>query len=275
MMDHQDNVNQQLAIIRDILLHGDREEIKKIKGIIDSRVEMETRIQPIIDENISHIKKNFPEVFGKEVSLEVEKKILLSNDLILTAISPLMGKMIKRYITIQFQELKESIDRSVKNNFSAKRYYHLLLSRVFGIKSSEIILSELDAFKPDIKDIFVIQRNSGLLMGSYSTTEMGDSGIFGGMLTAIKSFGEDVFKNSGDDGHELEMIEYNSFKIFMQSHHNYYFAVVLKGTYNSSEKDKLSNQLIAFAEKEKKLNLKDFTGDDVKYISDQLGKFFA
>jgi len=112
-------------------------------------------------------------------------------------------------------------------------------------------------------------------MGCYSTTEMGDSGIFGGMLTAIKSFGEDVFKNADDGGQELRMIDYNSFKIFMQSHHNYYFAVVLKGTYNSSEKDKLSNQLIAFAEQEKKLNLKDFTGDDVQYISNQLRKFFA
>lgn len=281
-MNHKNDADKQLAIIREILLHGDREQIqelqekiRELQTIIDSREEIEQRVKPILDDRIAEIKNDFPIVFGQEVGQEVEKKLLLSNDLLLTAISPMMGKMIKRYIAQQFQELKESIDRSVKNNFSFKRYYHTFLARVFGVKSSELILSELDAFKPDIKDIFVIQKDSGLLMGSYSTTKMGDSGIFGGMLTAIKAFGEDVFRRAGDGGQELEMIEYNNYKIFLQSHHNYYFAVVLKGIISTTDRIELSGKLTEFAEAEKRLNLVNFDGENVQYISNQLSAFFT
>ncbi len=275
MTNHQDDVDRQLAILRDILLHGDREKIQKLQEIIDSKDELEKRIQPILDDRIESIKDNFPTVFGDEVNREVEKKLLLSNDLILTAISPLMGKMIRKYIGQQIGELKDKIDRQVKHTFSFKRYYHLIRARIFGIQDSEWFLSQLDDFQMEIKDIFVIQRNSGLLLGSYSTSEMGDSGIFGGMLTAIKAFGEDVFKKSDEGRQELEMIDYNSHKIYMQSHHNYYFAAVLKGTITASEKNKLSDKLIKFAENEKRLNSMSPTSEDIEYISGKLKENFA
>jgi len=137
-------------------------------------------------------------------------------------------------------------------------------------------LADLDDFKTKVQDTFIIQRNSGLVIASAhgDDTKGGDGDIFSGMLTAIKAFGEDAFSKGGGGKQELEFIEYDSHKIFLQSHHNYFFATVLNGSLSNSEKDKLANQLMEFADKEKKLNLPDINAEDSIYLSDQLKKTF-
>jgi len=94
------------------------------------------------------------------------------------------------------------------------------------------------------------------------------------MLEAIKAFGEDAFKKSGSD-EQLEVIEYEMSKIFMQHHQDYYFAVVLKGVTTSTDKDKLSEKLYDFAEKENNtLNQQNITGETKQYLSDKLKEYF-
>ena len=110
-------------------------------------------------------------------------------------------------------------------------------------------LADLDDFKTNIRDIFVIEKDSGLRMASAHAEDSqgGDGDIFSGMVTAIKGFGEDVFNKSGRGKQELEFIDYESHKIFLQSHHNYYFAVLLNGSMSTSEKNKLADQFMDFA----------------------------
>ncbi len=270
------NIDEKLAVIRHILLHGDRARIEQLEEIIQNTDLLSEHVNPIIDHKIANIKDDFSNVFGNEVGTEFEKKLLLSEDLLLTVLSPMMGKMMRKYISKEIQGLKDKIDQQFKRSFSFKRYYHLIRAKVFGIESSAIILAGLEDFKTRIQDIFIIQRNSGLVLGSAhaSEAELGDGDIFSGMLTAIKAFGEDAFNKAGSEKQELEFIEYDSNKIFLQSHHNYFFAAVLNGTMSLSEKDDLANQLMEFADKEKKLNLQEINGEDSAYISDQLKNTF-
>lgn len=276
MPDTSDKLDEKLAVIRHILLHGDRARIEQLEDIINDASLLGERVNPIIDDKISDIKGDFSNAFGKEVGAEFDKKLMLSEDLLLTVLSPMMGKMIKKYISIEIKKLQDKIDQQVKRSFSLKRYYHLIRAKVFGIESSALFLADLDDFKTRVQDIFIIQRNSGLVIASAHAdeTQGGDGDIFSGMLTAIKAFGEDAFSKNKSHKQELEFIEYDSHKIFLQSHHNYFFAVVLNGSLNISEKDKLETQLREFAGKEKRLNIQDINGDDSGDISDQLGKTF-
>ncbi len=276
MPDGSDNIDEKLAVIRHILLHGDRARIEQLENIINDTNLLGEHVNPIIDNRVADIKEDFSNTFGKEVGAEFEKKLLLSEDLLLTVLSPMMGKMIRKYISKEMQELKDKIDSQLKRSFSLKRYYHLIRAKVFGIESSALFLADLDDFKTKVQDIFTIQRNSGLVIASAHSDESqgGDGDIFSGMLTAIKAFGEDAFKKSGGEKQELEFIEYDSHKIFLQSHHNYFFAAVLNGSLSNSEKDKLADQLMEFAGKEKKLNIQNINGEDSAYISDKLKKAF-
>jgi len=276
MPDTSDNIDEKLAVIRHILLHGDRSRIEQLENIINDTNLLSEHVNPIIDSKINDIKGDFSNTFGKEVGAEFEKKLMLSEDLLLTVLSPMMGKMIKKYISVEIKKLQDKIDQQVKRSFSFKRYYHLIRAKVFGIESSALFLADLDDFKTRIQDIFVIQRNSGLVIASAHADETkgGDGDIFGGMLTAIIAFGEDVFNKARGEEHKLEFIEYDSHKIFLQSHHNYFFAVVLNGSLSNSEKDKLETQLMEFADKEKRLNIQNINGEDGGHISDQLGETF-
>jgi len=275
MPDTPDNMDEKLAVIRHILLHGDRARIEQLEKIIQNTDLLSEHVDPIIDHKITNIKGDFSNTFGKEVGAEFEKKLLLSEDLLLTVLSPMMGKMIRKFISIEIKKLQDKIDQQVKRSFSLKRYYHLIRAKVFGIESSALFLADLDDFKTRLQDVFAIQI-SGLVIASARSedSKSGDGDIFSSMLTAIKYFGEDSFKKKEGQKQDLEFIEFQNNKIFLQNHHNYYFAAVLNGALNNSEKDKLANQLMEFAYKEKKINLPNISPEDSAYLSKQLKKYF-
>lgn len=282
---------ESLDRLREILLSSDREkircleeenqrleeEVRHLKEIIEQEEELSKRVAPIMSKEVVRMKDGFSGTFGEEVKVEFEKNLRLSENLLIQVIGPIMGKMIKKYLNKEMQKLKDQIDHQVKTTFSFKRHYHTIRARVFGVKASEIWLAELDDYKAAIQDVLVIQR-SGIPKGHYTknpSEESGDKDIFSGMLTAIKAFGEDGFRESGKGQQHLEFIDYETFKIFLQNHEDYYFTVILRGVITSKDKHKLSEKLYDIAEKEKDLlNEQNITGETRQRISDMLKKYF-
>ena len=72
-----------------------------------------------------------------------------------------------------------------------------------------------------------------------------DEDMVAGMLTAIKSFVEDAFKKSDQD---LELIEYETYSIYIQNFSSYYIAVVISGIFNATHKSALEDKLLDFAQ---------------------------
>ena len=66
--------------------------------------------------------------------------------------------------------------------------------KFFGGSDAETVLAALD--KPILEEIFIIQRDSGLMLGNASMSPTVNREAVAGMLTAIKSFVEDAFENS-------------------------------------------------------------------------------
>ena len=180
----------QLQQIKAILLNGTTEEINDLRDWLKSKERMRETIDPILDEKIQHIKGRFDQIYGKEVENLIDQRIAESPEQILAIISPLLGKLIKRYIAHQFQLLRENIDQKVKAATSTKNLLGRFRSKLFGVKEGDLTLSEYNSAR--IKEVYVIRRHSGLLIGSYSIDNAIDSDMIGGMLTAIKAFVEDV-----------------------------------------------------------------------------------
>jgi len=153
--------------------------------------------------------------------------------------------MIKKYVNHQIQMLKDSIDESIKKTFFSKGILWRIKNRLFGIKVSDQVIHDLENYQ--IEEIYVIQRNSGLLFGSASTENTIDQDVIAGMLTAIKSFVEDAFKRERED---LEMIQYGTYKILLQNFYSYYIAIAISGTMSSTEREELANELLTFAEEQ-------------------------
>jgi len=221
-----------------------------LHALIDDKTQLSEKVSPIVEDHIEHLKQNFPKEFTAVIDKQIEQKLKGSQEEIMNVITPVLGKLIRKSITHQFQMLKEGLDKQIKTTFSKQGIF----GKMFGFKSkeAEIILSEADPMV--IEEVYVIQRDSGLLIGSASLEQTLDQDVIAGMFTAIKSFVEDAFQREQE---ELEMIEYDNYKIFIQNFYSYYIAVAMSGSISAVERDNISSRLYDFAEQELKHIPKD------------------
>ena len=103
---HQsDNETQLMSQLREILLKEDRSALMEVQRILDERDLLENRINPIIEDHLTYLKQNFPQEFKQVVNKQIEQKLKDSQQEIIDVIYPVLGKMITKYINLQFQLL--------------------------------------------------------------------------------------------------------------------------------------------------------------------------
>lgn len=255
--------------LKDILLKEEREEIKKVQETIYNEENLSKEISPIVEERIEFLKQNFPEEFKVVVDQMMVEKIRNSKDEIVNAIYPEVGKMIKKYVGHQIQILKEGIESQIKGTFNSAGFFGSIKARLGWKKTSEEIIQNLN--KPVVEEIFIVQKNSGLLAGSATRNDIVDQDVVAGMLTAIKAFVEDAFNKGNED---LETIEYGSYRIILQSFPSWYMAVALSGTLSMKEKDELSNKILDFAGSKMPTHFEEINSELNKDLSLKLEQYF-
>jgi len=265
-MDQKDK----LKLLKKILLTEDRvfaqsitKKLEALNTVINKRKKLSEKVDPIIDDKLEEFVEDMPNHLGPVITKTLEKEIKNSKDKVVEALYPIMGKMIKKYIQKEIEILSDRINNQVNNTFSFKTWKRKLTALFSGVNEEEIILSNL--VKPEIEQIFVIEKNSGLLSGSYSKKETIDKDMISSMLTAIKSFVEDAF---GAGKQDLESIKYELYNIHIQNFHSYYIAVVISGAYSHLYKNNLENKIFDFSEH----IMKDH--DNEENISKELEKHF-
>jgi hypothetical protein len=258
-----------MARLREILLTDDRDELARLKTLIDTPSQLSVKIEPILEAKMADMKQHFPREYKNVVDKLIEDRIKSSQSEILDTIYPVLGLMIQKYINYQFQMLKDAIDKRIEETLGKKSIIAKLRMRVFGLKDSDILLSNLD--RPLVHEVYVIQRDSGLLIGSASTQDTLDKDMVAGMLTAIKAFVEDAFIK---EKQELELIKYGNFKILLQNYHSYYISVALSGSVSAKEQDELSQQMNQFSERELRGLPSEVDSELFKNVSAKLEHFF-
>jgi len=266
-----DNKDLQLQQLKEILLNGTQQDIDDMRVILNSEEKLGEKIDPILKKHVESIKTDFDNTYGKEVESIVIETLESSPELLLKVISPMLGRLIKKYIGIQFQILRESIDQTVKKATSFSNIKSTIKEKLFGIKAADEIIAEFD--KAEISEVYLIERDSGILLGSYSRSNTIDRDMIGGMLTAIKGFVEDAI-NKGNESEELEMIQYGNHKILIQNFYNYYVAVVISGTISASMRNELSDKIIEFANIELSAISQTEINSKASYISNKLEAWF-
>lgn len=265
-MDQKDK----LKLLKDILLTEDRvfaqsitKKIEALNAVVNKKKNLSEKVNPIIDKKLNEFVEEIPKTLGPIITKTLKAEIKNSQDAVVEALYPIIGKMIKKYIQNEIELLSDRINNQVNNTFSFKTWQRKITVLFSGVNEEEIILSDL--VKPVIEQIFVIEKNSGLLSGNYSKKETIDKDLISGMLTAIKSFVEDAFSAGKQD---LESIEYELYNIHIQNFHSYYIAVVVSGAYNHSYKNRLENKILDFSEHIMKHHVKE------EYLSIELEKHF-
>ncbi|MGB1209814.1 hypothetical protein CLV86_1136 [Lacinutrix venerupis] len=266
------NQDERLSILKDILLTDEREYAKKVEeklkiveDIVNKQNELSERVNPIIDEKLNDFVVEIPKTLGPTITETLKSEIRNSQDAVVEALFPIIGKMIKKYIQQEMQILSEQINSKVNSTFSFESLKRKFKSKRSGVSEADLILQELA--QPILEQIMVIEKGSGIIISEYSKTQSIDQDMVSGMLTAIKSFAEDAFEK---ENQELSYIEYDNFHIHLQNFSSYYIAVIISGPYNVMYKSKLEDKLLDFA----KNYINEYDIKDTKSFTKKLEQYF-
>jgi hypothetical protein len=263
------NELQLMSQLKDILLRDDRSTLQELQRTLNERALLEEKINPILEDHLEFLRKNFPKEYASIVNRMVDQKIKSSQAEIVDAIYPVLGGMITKFINFKFQELKDNIDLQINGLRQNYNPVFWIRNQFLGLKHSDVILANADASV--LEEIFIIERNSGLMLGSAALYPSVNRDVVAGMLTAIKSFVEDAFDR---DNENLEMIQYGTYKIVIENFPNYYFAAAIKGSVSTSEAGQLRSQMIDFIKNTDALHQPDRDGKKQQRVSQELDNQF-
>ncbi len=253
-----------LEKFREILLREDRKKLSELEATLQEKQKLSEKVSPIIEDHINFLKQNFPREFQTEVDRIIDIKLQRSQEKIIELVFPKLGLLIRKFIAHEIDLLRERIDQQVKNSWfgSLKRWLK-------GVKASDEILANLH--RPSIREVFIIERDSGLLLGSASLQHTIDKELLAGMLTAIKLFMEDAFRRGEE---EVELIHYGLYEIFIQNFYGFYIALAIRGSLSMQERDQLSKQLFTFVNEELNTDLKDLKPSFYAQVNQKLEQYF-
>ena len=214
--------NRALDQLRSILLSEHQEELYRIND--DLRKEILDEIQ-LLKQQIDD-----QELFAQ--------KLQQSKGQVIDMLGPAMGSMMKKYIQIEIEKINKKL-QSGTQNLTSLDYWK---SMIFGKKSV------ID--KPELQEVMLINRDSGLLIARYSKNEISDPDIIAGMFTAIKSF-----MNTALDAAESQigLIDYGEFKILLHDYGSYYFSVVFTGFNDPIFKEQILEKISLYAEEHSRI----------------------
>jgi hypothetical protein len=230
---------QLLEQLKDILLRDDRQELEALRHILDNREELEARVGPILEEQLELMRAHFPRQYEKAVERIIDARLKANQEELINILYPRLGKLVRKFIANEFKLLRERIDQQLRKS----RFVFWRRNKAAGATADELIAS-LDAGA--IQEVYVVSRESGLLLGSASAAETADKDMIAGMLTAIKAFAEDAFHRTDE---ELQSIQYGHYQLLIHNFYNYYIALAIAGAVSEAEKDQLTSDILDFAEK--------------------------
>lgn len=166
-----------------------------------------------------------------------EAQIVDSKERIIDVIIPKMGKIIRSSINLQIEKINERLRETstrVSDLISPKTIWYKLRGKKKTYYSDY----------PQIVQLLVIERESGLLMGKYEKQRLKDPDMMTGLLTSIKTFAETTL-NIPDA--EVGMIDYGDNFIKLFNYGSYYFALVFSGKQNTDFENFIYTEIDSFA----------------------------
>ncbi|MBN8581586.1 MAG: apolipoprotein A1/A4/E family protein [Anaerolineae bacterium] len=191
------------------------------------------RVTPVLGDMISRTirdsRDEMAEALGPIMGEAIRVQIRDSRKDMVEALYPVIGESVQRAVGEFAKEFQRNIDARLKASFGPQSMLRTAMARLRGVSPAQLTLR--DSLPFSIREIFLIQHGSGLLLAHShpGSTEVADSDLISGMLTAIRDFVRDSFGH-GDENKELDEVQYGDERIIIQNGRAAYLAVVITGT---------------------------------------------
>jgi len=255
-------------------------EDKSLEELVNLIFNEEKSIRKNEDRTIrkEELVKTKAELLARIDSLEKQVKdpekfaanIEASKDQIVNVLGPVIGKMIRKFMATEIEKLNARIT-AASQTISSKTFWKNTFLSMIGMKKKSSEKIQLDY--PTIKEILIIDKSSGLILGKYAKEEMADSDMVAGMFTAIKTFAETTFSN--EEKQELGLIDYDDFKIKLQAYGTFYYAVIFSGRFDAEFKTFIRDAMDTFTEDHfMPISGQSLNGDMQEVVNKEMKSYF-
>lgn len=211
-------------------LQVELERLRQVQADTDALI---ARINPALSDMMSQTiresRDEMAEALGPVMGEAIRVQIRDSRSVMIEALYPIIGETVQRAIGEFAREFQRNIDARLKATFGPSGALRSVMARLRGVSPGELALR--DAIPFDVQEVFLIQRESGLLM-AHSRDGDGDatdSDLISGMLTAIRDFARDSFGRKDDDEQLPELPVSADRRIYVQTGRAAYLAIVATG----------------------------------------------
>ncbi len=238
-------------------------ELEEIRQVLLKPDVLVDKISPVIadilEEQIAKSGDQIARAISPVIGEAIRRQVYEARDDIVDALYPIIGQTINKAMGEAIQELARTVDSRMRQSMRPQNTIKRWSARLRGVSAAEYRLR--DALPFTIKEIFLIQRESGLLIHHLSAEPEAaqDRDLVSGMLTAIRDFAREAF-GQGKSG-ELGAIEYESQHILLQGGGAAYLALVITGVEPPGFREKMRRALIPIHEQHYD-SLKNFDGSD-------------
>lgn len=265
-----------LEQLKSILLEDEKSTLESLKGkiqVLEKELEEERQKKKMdshFDEKLLFMQKEFPELFGQEVTKTIDKQIQESQDKVIDALYPIMGKLIAKFIKLEMDRLNQRIEMQLERLMSFRSFWDRIVAFFSGVSYKEMLMSR--ASQGDLQEVYLISQSSGLLLGKHTSYDLMDTDMLAGMLTAIKEFSKDAWQSEDKD--ELTTLVYETRKILIYNFRNFYLACVIRGMVGAEKERILQESIFDFCKKNKIISTHTVTESEYERYSFALKKHF-
>ncbi|MDW8270326.1 MAG: hypothetical protein RMN24_14290, partial [Anaerolineae bacterium] len=228
----------ELETLRSILLEQDRRrlealqrELDTLRGRVENAEEVIALIAPLLTEALAARARAQPEAFAEAirpaVALALQKQVAEERETIIAALTPIIGRTIRRALAEALQALARQVDARMQSAFAFTTLWRRWLGKIRRVEPQTVTLRDYLPWQPEL--VFLIQNDSGLVLAQRGRgAEMSDLDLIAALLTAIRAFARESFGKGDEDGH-LHEIHYGERLILLEEGHHAYLALVGQG----------------------------------------------
>ena len=250
MVKSKQEAEQRLRELRELLLEEEAEthvlvmnRLEKIQHQMMDDERFKERLGPHLEKQLNFLQQNFPDLFGKYLGKAIKTQIRDSQDEIIDALYPIIGKLISKFIRTEIERISQRIDHQLQDPFSIKNLKLRIKAFFSGVSYEEMLIRETAQSK--LEEIFLIRKQDGMLLGHFTLGDVSHPDMIAGMLTGIKQFIEHAFDKKSQ---ELNTLEYDKYHIAINNFQTFYFASVIEGTLHAHFEKRLQTRIYAFCE---------------------------
>ena len=213
MADQQNDAQlQQLKQI--ILKDDDKRVINTVKQHARSIV------RDVVSESIHDREKkdgSISTVLTPIVEKSVERSITNQRDKFIGYLYPLMGSLVRKYVSSFLNEILEKTNQIIENSFTYKGLKWRWQAKKAGVSFAQYVVSQTYLFR--VEQVFLIHAETGLLLNSVAldTEKEKDADLISSMLSAINDFISDSFNKNTLSNDGVDIIKTANFTLVIKN----------------------------------------------------------